>query len=332
MTVKEIRTFGDIQDAIIARAKLEDTTTVRNDLKEKINTAYQFVGSEEAYRWSGVTTPLVLPAKYTTGTVTLTNNSDLVTGSSTAWTQFAQEGRKFYSAGVSRPFKILRVSAGDQVITLDAPWTGTSGSALTYTIFKDEFGLPPDTQDLRKMTIPGCSSYYQPLPCGPEEMDSLRAIQPMRAGTPVRYTINGYSIYTSKTWATFNLNTDYWEDDYDAYPRNANLVCYPCIVSVDTVAMVRRSIILPPMNDNDEEPLMPYEVRPRLVYEVLIDQFITQRDSSTKREWKEKRDEMKKMMAADIESTDDELILTVDRSRFTRQSQFGFEDTTESES
>lgn len=331
MAIKEIRTFGDIIDGIIRRASLEDKESVRDDLKEKINTAYQFVGVEKSYRWSGETLPITMPAKYSTGTVALTNGSDLVTGTSTAWTQFLHEGRKFYVVGVNRPFKILRVSASDQVITLDSPWTGTTQSAATYSIFKDEFGLFPDCQDVRKVWVPGRSTNDQPLPCGTEEMDSIRALQPFRAGSPIRYTINGYNIYTAKTWATFNLNTDFWEDSYDAYPRNLNLVMWPSIPSVDTVAMVRYSKLLPPMVNEDEEPIMPYEVRPRLMYEVLIDHFITKRDSATKREWKEKRDEFKRMMAGDIETTDDELILTVDRTKFSRQSMIGLDGYRDSE-
>lgn len=327
MSIKEIRTFGDIQDAIISRAKLEDKTSVRTLLKEKINTAYQFVGFEQAYRWSGVTLPLTLPASYSTGTVALTEGSDLATGTSTAWTQNAHEGKKFFVSGVNRPFKILRIDASGQVATLDSPWTGDDQTAATYTIFKDEFGLFPDYQAMRKLWIPGQVTKFQPLPCGPDEIDNLRGTNPFRSGLPVRYTINGYNIYTAKTWETFNLNTDFWEDDYDAEPRNFNLVLWPCIPSVNTVAMLRYTRILPPMNDDDEEPKMPYEVRPRLVYEVLIDHFMTNRDNSTKSLWKEKRDELRRMMKADIETTDDELVLTVDRSNYSRQSQFGLDGT-----
>lgn len=318
MSIKEIRTLADIRNAIISRAKLENKASVREDLDEKINTAYQFVGFEEAYRWSGVTLPLTIPAKYSTGTVALTEGSDLVTGTSTAWTQFLHEGRKFYVTGVNRPFKILRVSASDQVITLDSPWTGTTQSGSSYTIFKDEFGLFPDFKGMRKLWIPGQINQRQARPCGPEEIDSLRSSSGLRSGLPIRYSISGYNIYTAKIWDTFNLNVDFWEDDYDAIPRNHNLIMFPCAPSSDAVAMIRYTKILPPMVEDTDEPELPYEVRIRLVYEVLIDHFITSRDSATKREWKEKRDEIKKMMAAEIETTDDELLLVIDRGRYSR--------------
>lgn len=325
MAIKEIRTFGDIQDEIIDLAKLEDKATVRTSLKTKINTAYQMVGFEKPYRWSGITTPLTLPAKYTTGTVALTNGSDLVTGTSTSWTQFLHEGRKFFVSGVNRAFKICRIDASGQIATLDSPWTGENQTAATYTIFKDEYGMFPDFQDLRKFWIPGQITQYMALPCGPDDLDYLRGVQPFRAGLPIRYTINGYSIYTAKTWATFNLNTDFWEDDYDAIPRNHSLHLWPCIPSADTAAMCRYGRIMPAMSEDTEEPLMPYEVRSRLVYETLITQFIKNRDSATKREWEDKNNELKKKMAADIETTDDELTLIVDRQRYSRQSMFGLD-------
>lgn len=331
-TIKEIRTFLDLQNAIIGRAKAEDKTSVRDSIKEKINTAYQFVGFEEPYRWSGITTPLTLPAKYTTGTAALVNGSDLVTGTSTSWTQFLHEGNKFYVTGVNRAFKILRVSESDQVITLDTPWTGESNATATYTIFKDEYGLFPDFKGLRRVSLPGQISYRQPTPCGPNEMDYFRSSNTFRGGLPVRYTISGYNTYTSKTWTTFNINTDFWEDDFGSVPRNHNLILWPCMPTASAVAMVRYTKLMDPMVNDTDEPIMPYEVRPRLVYEVLIDHFITNRDSATKREWKEKRDELKRMMAAEIETTDDELILTIDRGRYSRFPSYGLDNFTDNDS
>ena len=326
MATKEIRTFLDIQNAVISRAKLDgDDDDVRDDVKEKINTSYQKIGIEEPYRWSGDTRPLRLRAKYSTGTVALTNGSDQVTGTSTAWTQNAHEGMKFYVSGVNRPYKVISINASTQIATLDAPWTGTTQSGATYALFKDEYGMYPDFQDLRKFWIPGMATRAQPLPCGPDQMDSLRGTYPFRAGLPVRYTVNGYNIYTEKTWATFNLNTDFWEDDYDARPRNHNLVLWPCILTSDTIANVRYTMVLPPMTEDSEEPLMPYEVRSRLVWETLVDHFITSRDSATKVMWESENLKMKKIMTADIETTDDELILTVDRTTFSRQPQYGLE-------
>jgi len=319
--IKEIRTFLNIQNAILSRAKLEDKESVRDIVKEKINTAYQLISIEKPYRWSGVTYPLRLRGKYTTGTVTMTNNSDQVTGAATVWTQNAHQGLKFFVSGVNVAYKILAVLSETSIV-LDAPWTGTTGAALTYTIFKDEYGMYPDMQDIRKLWIPGLANQLNPTPCGPDEIDNYRARSPFQTGTPKFYTLNGKNIYTEKTWATFNLNTDFWEDNYDDAPRNENLIVWPGLLTADRIAKVRYTMIVPQLARDEDEPLMALGHRIRIVYDVLIDHFITNRDAATKREWKIQRDEVKKMMAADIETIDDELILYVDRSRYSRPSRY----------
>jgi len=319
--MEEIRTFRDIQDAVIARGKLENSAANRLALQEKINTSYQAVGSEKAYTWSGITYPLRLRAQYTTGTLTATNASDTLTGAGTAWTQFDHEGSKIHINGVSVPYTILRVGSTTS-ITMSAPFTGTTGALQSYTIFKDEYGLYPDCQEVRKFRIPGLPTRRQPIPCGPTEMDYHRSKYAFRAGTPQKYTMEGLNIYTEKTWATFNLNTDFWEDDFDDIPRNKNLIVWPGILTSDQIAFVRYTRLMPPMGADTDEPLISYEYRPRLVYQTLIDHFVTNRDPITKKMWEDENQKIKKQMAGDIEGTDEELILHVDHSGFSRESAY----------
>jgi hypothetical protein len=80
MALVEVRTFLDIQDAILRRGKIEDTTENRTAIKEYINTLYQEISREEAYRWSGENGFLVLKAAHSPGTITVTNNSDSIIG------------------------------------------------------------------------------------------------------------------------------------------------------------------------------------------------------------------------------------------------------------
>jgi hypothetical protein len=318
--MEEIRTCLDMQNAIIRRAKPEDTTAGRADIKEKLNTAYQFVAFEKPYSWSGKSYPLRLRAKYTTGTITVTEGSDQITGASTVWTQNAHEGSKIRISGSNVPYKILRVGS-TTTITMSAPWTGSTASSVSYSIYKDEYGLYPDCQAVRKVMIPGLISRYQPIQCGPTEMDDLRLRYPFREGTPRRFTQWGMNNYNEKTWATFNLGTDFWEDDYGV-EKNSNLIVWPGTLTTDTIATVRYTAIPPGMDADDDEPLLPFHVRPRLVYHVLKEHFTQQRDKITRAMWKSENEDYKKLMAGDIESTDEELVLTVDRRTFSRQSAY----------
>lgn len=311
MALQEIRTFLNIQDAIIDRAKIEDTTGNRDQLKEKINTKYQEIVYADPYTWSGDTRPLLLPAKYATGTVTATNASDIVTGASTVWTENAHRYLKMSISGSNLPYKILRV-ASNTSITLEQQWRNTTAASLGYYIYQDEFGLFPDCQDVRVFWIPGLLGRRQPLPIGPTEMDAFRSRMPLSGGVPKFYTVWGSSHYRSKTWDEFNIDTDFWEDSFDDQPRNKSLVIWPAVRQQDYWGMVRYTKVAYPMNEDTEEPMIPVENRAVLVYGVLLEHFLQNRDIPTKREWEDQYKRYKSMMAADIETYDDELILKYD--------------------
>jgi hypothetical protein len=319
MAIQELRTFRELQDAVISRGKLdENKTAVRNEVKEKINTYYQYLAFKRAYRWSGETRPLLLREKYDTGTITVTNDSDTITGSSTSWTEFDHLWCHIRIGSQPRPYKIIRV-ASTTSITLDHPYVGDSASSVTYSIYRDEIGLYPDLQNIRKFMVPGIAHRVEP--CGPEDLDSCRMRSPFRSGVPQLYTLNGQAIYTEKTMATFNLDTDFWEDNYFAIPRNKKLIIWPGIVSQDMIADVRYTRVPPPMNADDDEPLVPYENRRALVLGPLTEHYIVQRDAITQRMWEKENKQLLKEMESDVETVDDELILIMDRRRNRRVTQ-----------
>lgn len=308
--MEEIRTFGDILDEIIDLAKLASTPEVRTSMKRKVNTAYQELCQEEPYKWTGVTRPLVLQGTYGDGTVSVTQNSDLVVGTDTAWTENDHLFCKIRIAGSQTPLKIIRVDETAQELTLDAPWTPANSSLASYSIYKDEYGLFPDCEDIRTLKIPG--AYTQPVPCGPIEMDQRRARTPFRSGVPSRYTINGHAHYHQVTWADFRIDFDFWEDEFSDEPKNKNLIIFPAIFAQNTVAQVRYTKTVYPMDAETDEPLIPMGRRGVLVYKTLMTNFLKNRDDRTAYAWGREYEHSKKKLAADIETTDDELVVYSD--------------------
>lgn len=323
MAVVEVRTFKDIQDAILRRGKIEDTSANRTKIKEYTNTLYSQISRKEAYRWCGNTVPIRLRGRYNTGTITVTNGSDEIVGDSTVWTENDHRYSKLYVAGSNQVFTIIRVES-NTAATLNQPWVGTTGASKSYQIYRDLYGMPPDFQDIRKLRIPGISVRQQPRPISPLKMDHLMDTYPFRAGLPRYYTIGQNQHYTEKTWATFNLGTDYWEDDLDTVPRNEGLRVWPSILTADSIALARYTIQVYPMGADTDEPLIPYYDRAVLVWGVLVEHFLTNRDLPTQREWKSSYKDCLKSMASDIETTDDELILWVDKRGYRRT--WGYED------
>jgi len=319
LALNEIRTFKDIQDAVISRGKLDgNKTAVRNEIREMINTFYQHVAFKRNYRWVGESRPITFKKKVTAGTIAVTNASDIITGTGTAFTQFDHEGAKIAigastnTAAVNYPFKILRVASSTS-ITIDSPYSGNTASSVNYTIYKDEIGLFPDLMNIRKLSVPGLGRQRFIIPVSPEEIDRVRFRFPFRSGAPERYTLYGKNIYTGKTWADFLINTDFWEDDFDSVQNNKNLIIWPAVQTSDLVANLRYTKIPRPLGSDDDIPLIPYENRLVLVYGTLAENFLKQRDLTTTREWEKRYRQILKEMESDIETIDAELILTVDR-------------------
>lgn len=311
--MEEIRTFGDILDEIIDVAKLQNTTEVRDSLKRKVNTCYQEICFEESYRWTGETRSMVLESAYTAGTVSVTQGSDQAVGTTTVWTENDHLFLKIKVSGAVGPFTIIRVDEVNQILTLDSPWVKDNSALAGYSIYKDEYGLFPDLQDVRTFSIPGVGNQRQPQPCGVIEMDSMRARSPFRSGLPIRYTINGFSYFHERTWADFRVDTDYWEDDTNVQPRNRKLIIFPAIFTQDRVATLRFTRVVDGMDSDTDEPLIPYENRSVLVYGTLVKNFLKQRDIQITNAWMREYAILKTKMAADIETTDDDLMLYVDQ-------------------
>lgn len=88
-------------------------------------------------------------APYETGTVTATDTSKTVTGASTTFTS-AMVGRKIRFEDETAYYTIAAYVSATE-ITLDQPYSGTGGSGLEYSIFKDEYMLRADLDQQKKI-------------------------------------------------------------------------------------------------------------------------------------------------------------------------------------
>jgi len=90
---------------------------------------------------------LSMVAKEETGTVTATQSSATIAGSSTAFTS-AMVGRKIRIADGNTWYRITAV-ASTTSLTIDAPYSGATVAASGYTIFKDEYRIAPDADSYK---------------------------------------------------------------------------------------------------------------------------------------------------------------------------------------
>lgn len=109
--------------------------------QEFVNTAYSRILSESG--WSGLKKEgeFQIPAAYTTGTASVTQNSASVTGSGTTWTS-AMVGRQFLIDGA--PFYTIASVESATALTLDRVYGGVTAAGQAYTIVLIYLVVPTD--------------------------------------------------------------------------------------------------------------------------------------------------------------------------------------------
>lgn len=115
--------------------------------QEMINNSYSRALSY--YPWGALRKDeeLVVPAAYSTGTVTVVQGSGTVTGITTVWTA-AMVGRQFYTDGQAAPlYTITAVDTGLQTLTLDRAYEKASDTTV-YSISLVLAVMPADFSQL----------------------------------------------------------------------------------------------------------------------------------------------------------------------------------------
>lgn len=136
--------------------------------------------------WLYTQSNIILQPAYTTGTVSVTQNSTGITLSATVATSRA--GWYFKVDGWPDVFKVSAHTAGTAAMTLDSVYTGDTNATATYKLFDVEYDLPADFARL-----------YAPLRAhqgGPHEVYSLSLrefneqfpISQIQTGIPDRFT------------------------------------------------------------------------------------------------------------------------------------------------
>jgi len=246
-----ITDFQDIYEAVLGELKIQtaDTTTLTR-VKQDINIIYtNEVAPFKKWDWLKGSTKVQVPAYYSTGTATVTNASTSVTISSS----IAATKANYYFAvdGYEEIYVISAHTAGTANLTLDAAYTGDSGSGLAYKIWTDTFALPTDCRESTAVTH---AFQNRPLtPVSEEEFEELLAAHGARTeGRPQYYCTTDF--YDPSGGA---------ETESDRYRR---IRFFPAVNTDATTCSVSYAKEVSAMSSDGDEPLMPVEDRAVLVY------------------------------------------------------------------
>lgn len=152
-TTSQLTDFSDIYTALQNAVRVTTgVTATENQAKRAVNIALHdmHIGFDYRFPWAERSSRLITRAQYSIGTVTITQGSSTLTGSSTAWTTTdafgianARANGKIKIAGDLTPYTVSSVG-GAGTITLSSAFTESDVSGETYVYYEDEYSLASD--------------------------------------------------------------------------------------------------------------------------------------------------------------------------------------------
>ena len=196
----------------------------------------------ESWDWSArkAETLVTTVAPYSTGTITATQASTTVTGSSTVWTS-AMTGRKIRidDEDVFYTFTYVSATSG----TLDKAWAVATTSAASYEIFEYVYDVDSTAGEVGQVLMPN-----EGHPFAERSLDWVTARDPARrgVGTPLVWVPHGLD-------SSGNYQIEFWPR-YDT----ASIIRIPYYKRVDDIASSTKPII---QSDVIEELTLHYAFR-----------------------------------------------------------------------
>ena len=127
---------------VTGRVQLRVPQASRFLCEDWVRNAFREVSETRLWSWRRKYGQFIFPDVYDTGTVTVTINSTIVTGSGTSWDN-SMIGRQFRIGNSTPIYTILSVESTTQ-LTLAMAWGAATASAQTYEIYLAYVTVPSD--------------------------------------------------------------------------------------------------------------------------------------------------------------------------------------------
>lgn len=151
--ISQPTSFSDLYVELQNRIRLTTGVTATEVLARRaINIALQDIhfGTEYRLPWAERSATIRTQATYSTGTISVTQGSTTITGTSTAWNTAnafsvanLRANGKIVIQGSRVPYTVATIS-GDTAGTISTPFTEASVSGGSYLYFEDEYALATD--------------------------------------------------------------------------------------------------------------------------------------------------------------------------------------------
>lgn len=189
-------------------------TTEMAKVDALINAVYREIYSIHDWWWLVKRGVINMAADYTTGTVSVTNNSTTATLSAAPTGQPSFAGRVLIVTGNQDSGAVYRIdtnTAESATLTLDAAYTGTTDTAAGYAIYQDSYSLATDVGKLLNVKRYGYIPSMRAI--SPDEMHELKAAD-ASTGKPDVYTVLDFATTGDPTTARRLVIHPYPDDLY----------------------------------------------------------------------------------------------------------------------
>lgn len=305
-TTSQYTDFSDIYNALIQRVRgnTSDTTLIQL-AKQFVNSAHKdiYIRNGEKFSWTERRATITTHAEYTTGTLTATQGSTTITGSSTAWntadafgTNNMQVGGKITIAGSEEVYEVTAVGS-DTSATISPAFIDDDTSGATYVYFEDEYALATD--------------FMKPIDA--RSFDTACRIpllgrQDFRRRYP-RNRITSQHIHAA-TWLDLPFSGDTTpvrKVRFAPPPSNAQIIPYTYVTKY--IAVSSAGSEQEQLSADADEPTMPLRHRHLILLKALAD-FYQYKDDAR---WQQVRAEFEQLMARVVSDQD----VGQQRARFT---------------
>lgn len=290
-------TFSDLYTDLINRVRQATGVTATNNIaKRYINVALLdcHLGFREKFAWAERTASLRLHAAYSTGTVSITQGSTSLTGSSTLWNTanaFAENNaRTTGRICINGMPEIYGVSAvgSDTALTLETKYIGATVSGGSYVYFEDEYALASDflrpidqqffdqSQDIKLI---GRREFRLRYPrnniIGKPRVATIVDRPPSGNTTPVRRIV------------------------FYQPPNDVELITYNYITS--NLAVSSAGAAQAALSADDDEPIVPIHCRHAITFHALYHWYRDQKDDARSAEAKQEYTDIMLRISSDHE-------------------------------
>ncbi len=131
-------TYTDVWNRVLLRCPVLSPKLSQ----DMVRNAFRRLAEMRRWSWLVKFGQFITPPVYSTGRVTVTQYSTIVTGVDTVWTA-AMVGRQF-RMGLAAPIYTIAQFVSATEIVLDSPWGGESDTNETYQIYQCFFPVPDD--------------------------------------------------------------------------------------------------------------------------------------------------------------------------------------------